>query len=346
MEHPVPVLVLHPHREAVPGDAGIVDEDVERAQRRLGLARQGLDLGTFSEVAGQHGAVPAELGRERVERLAAGAGDRHAGALRPERAGDGAAQAARGAGDEGGRALKVEHGELPQGLQAASMNLATSSGVPTPITEASGAMRLTKPDRTLPDPTSTKRVDAGLGHPCDRLAPANRAADLADEAAGDLARRVDGARQDVRDEGQRGIGQPRGVERLRHGVGGGPHQGAVERGRDGQEDGAPDAPPLGDGDRALAPRQRSPKATTWPPPLSLATWQTSPSRRLGCDGEAARARARRRAAPPWRTLRRPGRHPASPSPRIGAATGRHPLTVRGPRPPPRPNTRPGNGRPR
>ena len=48
-----------------------------------------------AEVAGQHGAVPAEVCREGVERVAARAGQGHAGALRPERAGDGAAEAAR-----------------------------------------------------------------------------------------------------------------------------------------------------------------------------------------------------------------------------------------------------------
>ncbi len=57
-----------------------------------------------------------ELGGQRVEQLAAGAGDRNGGALRVQRARDRPADAAGRAGDERGLAGQIEHDVLASGL--------------------------------------------------------------------------------------------------------------------------------------------------------------------------------------------------------------------------------------
>ncbi len=59
----------------------------------------------------------AQLALQPRERLGAGAGKDHLRALRVQRAGDGAAKAARGAGHQRGPAVQVEHGRLPKGLR-------------------------------------------------------------------------------------------------------------------------------------------------------------------------------------------------------------------------------------
>ena len=96
----VPFLVAHAHEEVVAGDAGVVDEDVERRRRGLGRRYQRLDGGFVAEIASDDMRALAKLGGERVERLAARAGQDERRALRVQRLGDRAANTAAGAGDE------------------------------------------------------------------------------------------------------------------------------------------------------------------------------------------------------------------------------------------------------
>ena len=108
VEHLLPVLVLQRNEQVVLGDAGVGDQDVELAQRLLGVRDQRLDRILVGEIAGQHRRA-AELGGERLEHLAARAGHRDLRALRVQRARDRAADAAGRAGDERGLAGQIEH---------------------------------------------------------------------------------------------------------------------------------------------------------------------------------------------------------------------------------------------
>ena len=65
------------------------------AERRLGLADQALGLVGLGEIGGQDVGALAELGGERRQRRFARAGEHDGGALRVQRAGDRAADAAR-----------------------------------------------------------------------------------------------------------------------------------------------------------------------------------------------------------------------------------------------------------
>ena len=91
----VPLLVLHAQEEVVAGDAGIVDEDVERAERGLGRRDQCLDRRPVGEIAGSTWARSPRPAGQVLERRAAGAGEGDRRALAVQRLGDRAADAAR-----------------------------------------------------------------------------------------------------------------------------------------------------------------------------------------------------------------------------------------------------------
>jgi hypothetical protein len=87
-----------------PGDAGVVDQDVEAPERRLRLFRGGLDVGQAGHIDGDRVRRPLE----RAGRLAQGrfhpCPQADAGARGQQAFGDGQADAAGGAGDDGGLA--------------------------------------------------------------------------------------------------------------------------------------------------------------------------------------------------------------------------------------------------
>ena len=167
-------------------------------------------------------------------------------------------------------------------------------------------MRLTRPVSTLPAPISTSRVTPARGHGGDAFAPAHRAGDLLDQPAADFGRVGDRRGQHIGDERHGGRRDRDTGERLAIAVGGRLHQRAMEGRGHRQQHGALGALGLGDLERPLD-RGLVPEITTWPGALSLAAWQTSPSRGLGGDGGGL-GRSRGRAAPPWRPCR-----PASPA---------------------------------
>ena len=100
---------LHAHEEVVAGDAGVVDQDVDRRGRRLGGRDQRLDRGLVRQVAGHDMGALAEFGGQGIERVAARAGQDHDRALGMQPLRDGAADAAAGARHQGGLSGKVEH---------------------------------------------------------------------------------------------------------------------------------------------------------------------------------------------------------------------------------------------
>ena len=100
VEHRLPILVAHAHRETVAGDAGIVDEDVELAERGLALADEALGFVGSGKIGGEDVAAFAELGGQRRARRLRVPASITVAPWRVQRAGDRAADAARRTGDE------------------------------------------------------------------------------------------------------------------------------------------------------------------------------------------------------------------------------------------------------
>src|SRR5690606_38708782 len=177
------VLVLHPHQQAVLGDAGVGDQDVQRRAGGFFSPRhQAIDRGRVRQVGGGVMGALAQLLGEIGQHGFARARQHDSRALGVQGARDGPADAAGGAGHQGDFAGKVEHlispkwrvvsgewrekamtvGEIlatrHSPLVTALANASNSSAVFSARASASGAMRLAMPVRTLPAPTSTKRV--------------------------------------------------------------------------------------------------------------------------------------------------------------------------------------------
>ncbi len=93
-------------------DAGVVDHDVEPAERRRRPVREGQGGGGIAEVGGEGRVAPASQGREGLVRraLVGLVVHRHARAMRGEQLGHGAPDAARAAGDQGGAAGEIDGG--------------------------------------------------------------------------------------------------------------------------------------------------------------------------------------------------------------------------------------------
>src|SRR6185436_6174330 len=93
---------------------GVVDQDVDAPEGRHGALDQRLDLRGLAGVAGDgHGGAAGggdALG-DLLQALDLARGQHHARALRGEADGDGLADAAAGAGDDGGLAVETEAGD-------------------------------------------------------------------------------------------------------------------------------------------------------------------------------------------------------------------------------------------
>src|SRR5581483_5290005 len=155
----VPVLLAHPQQEAVARDAGIVDEDVDPAPLLEDLVDHRLDVARVGDVHLEIERAAAEL-LDRGDGLFGAPGiqigDDDVGASLREGFGNGAADALRRAGDDGMLAVKVH---ACNACKVASKVL----GSETFKVFASGAMRLMRPARTAPGPTSTKVLTPSPG---------------------------------------------------------------------------------------------------------------------------------------------------------------------------------------
>ena len=126
----VPVLVLHADRQSVARYAGIIDQDVQRAEGRFGLGTEFGDLSPVGEIAGQDVGALAELRRQTLERVAARSRNADVCALSGEARGRSRPDAAGRAGDQSRLAGQIEHGSS-QDAAGLAANRATSSGEPT-----------------------------------------------------------------------------------------------------------------------------------------------------------------------------------------------------------------------
>ena len=236
----IPLLVLHAHEEIVAGDAGIVDQDVDagscRRFRRLGQTFDGCDIG---KIGGRDEGARTQFRFYGFQGLGASAGEDHRRALGMQRLGDGAADAAGGAGDKRGLTCQIKH-------YSASCESFDFSGR---IQRDSLKFLVNAFDHAgehLVTAQFHRRIHAERFERQDALAPTH--------PAGDLFHQEPAHRFRLRCFGGRDIGENRDRERadgdvrqcLAHGVGGRLHQRAMERRGYGQGDGALD--PLGLGD--------------------------------------------------------------------------------------------------
>src|SRR5690606_1759804 len=150
-DHLVPFLVFHAHEEVVLRHAGVVDQDVERAELGLGLAGELLHRRAVAKVAGHDVNALCKLAGQRLEPVSPRARDRDGGTRSVQLARDRVAYAPGRPCDERTPPGQTEHDyDLPSAASAAS----TSPGAPTEVALASFRIRLTRPARTLPAPIS------------------------------------------------------------------------------------------------------------------------------------------------------------------------------------------------
>ena len=113
IQHRLPVLVLHAHRQHVAGEAGIVDQDVQRPGLRLGLGDQRIGRRRIAQVGGADMGALAEFRGERVERPLAGAGQHDHGTLRMECPRDRRPNPAGSPGNQRSPAIQTKHQRSP-----------------------------------------------------------------------------------------------------------------------------------------------------------------------------------------------------------------------------------------
>ena len=328
-EHRLPVLVLHPHEQAVAGDAGIVDENVEPAgaASAAGTSSSTAALSARSQGSDDGTRLPSSAARASSASRAR-AGKRDCRALRVQGAGNRGAEAAAGAGDERVLPVRSNIAETP-GCRvqpvAEAERLSISAGVADEAARAFGRCASPGPTRTLPAPNSTNSVDA-LRRPYRPCTPASAPCRVtcATSRSADLVRdRVTGAASTLATSGTTGGRMSTPPSAARHGVGGRLHQGAMEGRRHRQQHRAPGALRLGDLHRPL---DRGLGAGNDDLAAAIVIGDLAdgcrPARSLRLAGDPRRLlEVERREAPPWRR-RRPAPPSAWPG-RAGAAAARH-----------------------
>ena len=109
VEHRLELLVGHLVDRAVPGVAGVVDDDVDLAELVDGLLDELVGDAVLGQVAGEDGGLAGDLGRGLLGDVAVEVVDQDLGALLGEQLCGGAADAAGRAGDDGGLSIEDSH---------------------------------------------------------------------------------------------------------------------------------------------------------------------------------------------------------------------------------------------
>ena len=208
------------------------------------------------------------------------------------------------------------------------------------MASASGAMRLMRPVRTLPGPTSMNVVDAGGGHPLDRADPVDAGGEVLDELGPARRRRRDRAGVGIGEERRRsgrGTRRRRGPSRM-------PSAASAMSGEWAATDTGSTiarlAPSALASSAPASMAARSPETTTWPGELRLATANDAVrGRRATSSGSRASSRPMIAAIAPSR--------PCAGRLHLAAALADEPDAVgerRARRPRPSPSTGPSSGR--
>src|ERR1019366_4526727 len=150
VEDRVPILVLEAQHQVVFRDSRVVHENVDRAELLLDVLDELQHVGGNRHVAREAAGV-LELRGHRVRLRLVAAHDGYLRAAGGERAGDGAADAARAPRHEGALSRQINlH------CDTRSRRAFTSATVPQVMAGLFGARRLSSPVSTLPGPISTK----------------------------------------------------------------------------------------------------------------------------------------------------------------------------------------------
>ena len=113
IQHLLPILVAEAHGNGVPGEAGVVHQDIDLTQSGLGIGHQLVRACWIGEVGRQHQTALIEPLGQRLQRRQLGASQRNRSPLGMERGGDGAPDTAGGAGHQRLLAAQIEHAHLP-----------------------------------------------------------------------------------------------------------------------------------------------------------------------------------------------------------------------------------------
>ena len=160
VHHGVKIRLLHHGQQAIPGDAGVVHQDVDAAEFPQGYVHQRLYLAGVSDAAPQrHGPASRRLaGLHRLlrRRHISGAAQHHAGSSLRQLQTHGPSDAPAAAGDHGRLSCKIHHALPSVSCLRVSARASTSAAVSTEHTGNPGAVFFTNPVRTFPGPISTR----------------------------------------------------------------------------------------------------------------------------------------------------------------------------------------------
>ena len=281
--HAVPIGIRHAHEQAVAGDAGIVDQDVDAVELALGLAgRARLTASRSARLAGEQLGAFAELAGQRLEPLDARAMQADDGALRMQNARAIASPMPPEAPVT--RALRPVRSNMSCPPSVAPIPAHASVGKPgldlgrradrpraaSWLVDAAG-----KTAQHLAGTDLDQGGDAVRREPFDRLAPADAAGHLLDQPVGDLPRLGERRHGDIGHHRHRRPcrSPPRPARRAS------PRRPAASAPNgNGAETGSMIArlAPFASARRAAASTPAlAPETTSWPPPLSLAIWQVA-----------------------------------------------------------------------
>src|SRR5262245_34250129 len=159
-QHPVPIFAFHPKQQAVRGDPGVVHQVVGAAERLEGLTRPGGDGGGVEQI---HRDRPAAdplllaLRRHPIQILPAPTRQDQIRSTGRESLSDGAPDAAGRARDQAHATLQISlaHAAPPGPCSGASRRARSVCGSSTLRVGTPGTIRLVRPVRTRPGPTST-----------------------------------------------------------------------------------------------------------------------------------------------------------------------------------------------
>src|SRR2546427_3991762 len=162
VHHLVPVVILHAYQQLVSRDPRVVDQHIEASEALLGRLDEPLAVFALGLVRHDPQRSATQrldfLGR-RVDTGRVAARDYHGGAVLRQQTGDGEADAAGAAGDDGraaGQRLAVGHAAAPPASAVVAFSSDSVSSTAWP--RAPSMVRLRSPVSTRPGPTSNQEV--------------------------------------------------------------------------------------------------------------------------------------------------------------------------------------------
>src|SRR5437762_3038118 len=158
LDHPIPVLILHPHEQLIVRDAGVVDEDIDTSELLSRRAHEAIAIVTTHHVgddAERRVSLRFQVLHHPLQSVAVAPRDYHGRAVVGQPRADRGADPAPATGDDRDLALqRTLHAPTPTAARARS----TPAGSSTDWPRAPLTMRRTSPLSTRPGSTSTYAV--------------------------------------------------------------------------------------------------------------------------------------------------------------------------------------------